>query len=85
VLKWLPGFRSEWLRPWFNFWHNLQHPYVMFFAYLVAAVETLIAVAVIVGFARKLTYISAATFRVLTWATAEGFRGLASRLRIRTS
>jgi len=89
ILKWLPGFRSGymgtvmgqaqgqpgWLKPWFNFWINLQHPRAMFFAYLVAVVETLIAVALITGFARKLTYISAAAFSVLIWATAEGFGG----------
>jgi nitrite reductase (NO-forming) len=89
ALKWLPGFRSGymgmimgagqgqpgWLHWWFSFWTNLQHSEVTFFAYLVAAVETLIAVAVLAGFARKLTYISAATFSVLIWATAEGFGG----------
>src|SRR5260370_9422424 len=89
VLKWLPGFRSGymatimgqaqgqpgWLQPWFNFWINLQHPRATFFAYLVAVVETLIAVALITGFARKLTYIAAAGFSVLIWATAEGFGG----------
>jgi nitrite reductase (NO-forming) len=89
VLKWLPGFRSSymstimgirdgqagWLKPWFSFWINLQHPRVMFFAYLVAVVETLIAVALIVGFARKLSYISAIVFSLLIWATAEGFGG----------
>ena len=89
VLKWLPGFRSGymgmimgqaqdqpgWLRGWFDFWINLQRPRAMFFAYLVAVVETLIAVALIVGFARKLTYISAAGFSLLIWATAEGFGG----------
>jgi nitrite reductase (NO-forming) len=48
-----------WLKPWFDFWINLQHPRALVFAYFVAAVETLIAIAVIVGFARKLTYISA--------------------------
>jgi len=89
ILKWLPGFRSGyigmisdagqgqpgWLHWWFSFWTNLQRPEVAFFAYLVAAVETLIAVAVILGFARKVTYISAATFSLLIWATAEGFGG----------
>ena len=89
ALKWLPGFRSGymdmimsqaqgqpgWLKGWFTFWINLQHPRATFFAYLVAVVETLIAVAVILGFARKLTYISAAVFSVLIWATAEGFGG----------
>jgi uncharacterized membrane protein YphA (DoxX/SURF4 family) len=44
-------------------------------AYTVAAAETLIAVAVIIGFARKITYISAAAFSVLIWAVAEGFGG----------
>jgi uncharacterized membrane protein YphA (DoxX/SURF4 family) len=48
---------------------------VAFFAYAVAAAETLIAVAVILGFARKITYISAAVFSVLIWAVAEGFGG----------
>jgi uncharacterized membrane protein YphA (DoxX/SURF4 family) len=89
VLKWLPGFRSSymdtimgisagqpgWLKPWFTFWINLQHPNAAFFAYLVAVVETLIAVALIAGFARKITYLSAIAFSVLIWATAEGFGG----------
>src|SRR6266702_8950702 len=89
TLKWLPGFRSGymdtimgqaqgqpgWLKGWFDFWINLQHPRALFFAYLVAAVATLIAVALITGFARKLTYIAAIVFSVLIWATAEGFGG----------
>jgi uncharacterized membrane protein YphA (DoxX/SURF4 family) len=89
VLKWLPGFRANymgtimgqaqgqpgWLKPWYRFWIDLQHPRVMFFAYLVALVETLIAVAVILGFARKLTYSAAIVFSLLIWGTAEGFGG----------
>lgn len=89
VLKWLPGFRSDymdalkegasgqpgWLKPWFDFWINLQNPNATFFAYLVAVVETLIAVAVVVGFARKLTYSAAIVFSLLIWGTAEGFGG----------
>lgn len=89
ALKWLPGFRSGymdeikgagdgqagWLHPWFRFWTDLQSPHPYFWAYLVAVIETLIAVALILGFARKLTYISAAVFSVLIWATAEGFGG----------
>ena len=89
TLKWLPGFRASymdaimgttqgqpgWIRPWFDFWIRLQHPDAGFFAYFVAAVETLIALALIFGFARKLTYIAAATFSFLIWATAEAFGG----------
>lgn len=89
AFKWMPGFRAGymdlimgiakgqpgWLQPWFNFWIWLQHPTPILFAYLVAAIETLIAAALIVGFARKLTYILAAFFSVIIWATAEGFGG----------
>jgi len=89
TLKWLPGFRAGymstimgeaqsqpgWLQPWFHFWIRFQHPDAMFLAYLVAVVETLIALALIAGFARKLTYISAIVFSLLIWATAEGFGG----------
>jgi thiosulfate dehydrogenase [quinone] large subunit len=89
ILKWLPGFRANymdtimgvsqdqpgWLQPWFRFWIDLQHPRANFFAYLVATIETLIALALIFGFARKVTYISAAVFSLLIWATAEGFGG----------
>src|SRR6516225_3582329 len=89
TLKWLPGFKvfffqaedgtrdgqPLWLRWWFDFWINLQHPAVTFFWVLVAATETLIALALIFGFARKLTYIASIVFSLLIWATAEGFGG----------
>ncbi|MBF6557849.1 MAG: DoxX family protein [Acidimicrobiales bacterium] len=89
VLKWLPGFKDSymstimgtaqgqpaWLRWWFDFWINLQHPAATFFWALVATTDTLIALALIFGFARKLTYIGAIGFSLLIWATAEGFGG----------
>ena len=89
VLKWLPGFKDSymstimgtaagqphWLKWWFDFWINLQHPAATFFWALVAAAETLIALALIFGFARKITYIGAIVFSLLIWSTAEGFGG----------
>jgi len=89
TLKWLPGFRAGymdtimgirdgqpgWTRWWFDFWINLQHPAITFFWALVATAETLIALALIAGFARKVTYIAAIVFSVLIWMTAEGFGG----------
>jgi len=89
VLKWLPGFRSTyvaaitgvakgqpaWLAWWFDFWVKLQTPRPNFFAYVVAILETLVAVAIILGFARKLTYISSAVLGVVIWSVAEGFGG----------
>jgi nitrite reductase (NO-forming) len=89
LLKWLPGFKDSymstimgikagqpgWLQPWFQFWISLQHPAVTFFWALVATAETLIALALIFGFARKLTYLAAIVFSLLIWSTAEGFGG----------
>jgi nitrite reductase (NO-forming) len=89
VLKWLPGFKDSYLstilgirdgqpaglRWWFDFWINLQHPAFTFFWALVATVGTLIAVALIAGFARKATYMAAIVFSLLLWSTAEGFGG----------
>jgi nitrite reductase (NO-forming) len=89
VLKWLPGFKDgymdtimgtrdgqpSWLRWWFDFWINLQHPVPTFFWALVATTETLIALALILGFARKAAYIAAIVFSLLIWSTAEGFGG----------
>jgi uncharacterized membrane protein YphA (DoxX/SURF4 family) len=89
ILKWLPGFKDGsmstimgiakgqpgWLKPWFEFWIRLQHPAATFFWALVATVESLIALALILGFARKLTYAAAIVFSLLVWSTAEGFGG----------
>jgi nitrite reductase (NO-forming) len=89
VLKWLPGFKSGyigmisgagkgqpgWLRPWFTFWTNLQSPHPGFFVYVVAVLETLVALAVIFGVARKVSYVACAVFSVVIWAVAEGFGG----------
>jgi uncharacterized membrane protein YphA (DoxX/SURF4 family) len=89
LLKWLPGFKDSymstimgtkagqpgWLQPWFQFWISLQHPAVTFFWALVATAETLIALALIFGFARKLTYCAAIVLSLLIWSTAEGFGG----------
>jgi nitrite reductase (NO-forming) len=54
---------------------QLVAPNPGFFAYSTAVIETLVAAAVIFGFARMFTYVSAALFSVLIWATAEGFGG----------
>jgi|ERR1039458_413926 nitrite reductase (NO-forming) len=67
--------QPAWLKWWFDFWITFQHPRAMFVAYLVAVIGTLIALALIVGFARKLTYVSTIVFSILIWSTAEGFGG----------
>ena len=88
-LKWLPGFRSSfaatiqeaadgqpaWLHGWFSFWASFLAPRATLFAHLIAVIETAIALALILGFARKLTYLLAIPFTLMIWATAEGFGG----------
>jgi uncharacterized membrane protein YphA (DoxX/SURF4 family) len=85
--KWQPAFRNGfvgmigdaakgqpgWLVPWFHFWHNLFAWQPALFAYGVAVAETLLALALLVGFARKLTYSLGALWSLLIWTTAEGF------------
>jgi len=54
---------------------RLVHPRIALFAYGTAIVETLLALALLAGFARKFTYIGGALYSLLVWATAEGFGG----------
>jgi len=89
AFKWQSGFRQGfmgmvmeqgqgqpgWLHGWFHFWINLQHPHSNHFAYATAVVETLIALALLFGFARKSLYIFGAIFSLTIWGTAEGFGG----------
>jgi len=89
ALKWEPAFRNGltsmvreaaqgqpgWLHGWFHFWISSVASNSGFFAYSTAVIETLVAAAVLVGFARKFTYIGAALFSVLIWAVGEGFGG----------
>lgn len=89
AFKWQPAFRSgflgqiqsaadgqpSWLHGWFNFWINLLSHNPHLFAVIVAVIETLIAIALIFGIARRTTYLSAAVFSLLIWAIAEGFGG----------
>jgi uncharacterized membrane protein YphA (DoxX/SURF4 family) len=89
ILKWLPGFRTTyegglayggegqpgWLQPWFRFWIRLQRPDAALFANLIAVAESLLALALLVGFARFLTYAFGLAFSVLIWGVAEGFGG----------
>ena len=64
-----------WLGPWFNFWLALVTPNAAIFVWATRIVETLLAVGLLAGLARKWTYILGALFSLLIWATAEGFGG----------
>ena len=66
-----PGW-SAW---WFDMWIAVVTPHAMAFVWLTRIAETLLAAALLLGFARKTTYVLGALFSLLIWATAEGFGG----------
>ncbi len=88
-LKWQPDFMSgflglltdaakgqpSWLGPWFEGWIRLISISPTGFAYLTAIIETLTALALILGFARRPAYLGGLAFSLLVWGTAEGFGG----------
>lgn len=62
-----------WLGPWYHFWQTSLQPYASILALGTAIVETFIAIALIVGFARKPVYILGALWSFGIWAVPEGF------------
>ncbi|HET7036807.1 MAG TPA: multicopper oxidase domain-containing protein [Thermomicrobiaceae bacterium] len=67
--------QPSWLNPWFNFWINVVSAQPDLFIWATRIIETLLAIGLIFGIARKLVYISGALFSLLIWSTAEGFSG----------
>ena len=67
--------QPAWLAGWFTMWIGLVTPHAMLFTWLTRIVETLIALALLTGFARKTLYVVGALFSLLVWSTAEGFGG----------
>jgi len=88
-LTWRPEFAShyvgylqnaaagqpQWLLPWFNMWISLVTPAAPFFIWATRIIETLIAIGLLFGLARKWTFIVGGLFSLLIWSTAEGFGG----------
>ncbi|HEX5960738.1 MAG TPA: multicopper oxidase domain-containing protein [Rhodanobacteraceae bacterium] len=66
-----PGW-SAW---WFDMWIALVTPHASLFVWLTRIAETALALALVLGFARKTAYVAGALFSLLIWSTAEGFGG----------
>lgn len=89
AFKWTKGFHGEflsmvkqagqgqpsWLHWWFSFWTGAISPHPHIWDCSVAVIETLLALALIFGFARKITYIVSALTALGIWSVAEGFGG----------
>lgn len=88
-LTWQPGFSAHyvgylqnaangqptWLQFWFSAWIGLVTPAAGIFVWLTRIIETLIAIGLLFGLARKWAYVFEAIFSLLIWSTAEGFGG----------
>ncbi|HEX7338574.1 MAG TPA: multicopper oxidase domain-containing protein [Rhodanobacteraceae bacterium] len=89
VLIWSPDFavhyvgylhnashgQPGWLAGWFSMWIALVTPNAGVFVWLTRIVESIIALALLTGFARRSIYVFGAIFSLLVWSTAEGFGG----------
>lgn len=64
-----------WLAGWFQLWIGLVTPHAVLFTWLTRIVESVIALALLTGFARKTLYVVGVLFSLLVWSTAEGFGG----------
>ena len=87
-LKWQPGFAAHyvgylqnaanaqphWLQGWFHMWLRLVTMHTAFFISATRLIETAIAIGLLLGFARRITYFAGALFSLLIWSTAESAR-----------
>lgn len=92
-LKWQPSFSTSfldfitaaasgqpvWLIPWFRFWITFVLVNPPLFAFAIAATETYLAFAIILGFAQKFTYLIGIVLSLFIWTIPEGFGGLYTR------
>ena len=63
------------LMPWFNFWAGVVGQTPQFWFYLIAISETLLGLALIFGFVRKIAYSLGLFLSLIIWAVPEGFGG----------
>lgn len=67
--------QPPWSAWWFQMWIALVTPRVELFVWATRLAETALALALLLGFARKITYVAGLLFSLLIWSTAEGFSG----------
>ncbi len=67
--------QPSWLHWFFTLSHDAFTPHPYAWAYAVAVIETLIGLALVLGFARKATYIVTVITGLVIWGVAEGFGG----------
>jgi nitrite reductase (NO-forming) len=67
--------QPTWLHGWFSLWIGIVDAAPSAFVWTTRIAETVIAIGLLTGLARRWTYLIGAVFSMLLWATAEGFSG----------
>ncbi len=87
AFKFAPGFVDQfpsmissegqpgWLQGWFDFWANQASANPAFWVYFTGALETMVGLALVFGFMRKIAYIGGAILSLFIWAVPEAFGG----------
>ena len=89
-LKWQPAFlnnflaqataagtnQPHWLAPWFTFWRDIVQTAPHLMGYLVAATETTLAVALMLGVLPRLVLTAGLAYSLAIWSIPEGFGGI---------
>lgn len=89
AFTWMPGFAANytgylrnaaegqpaWSAPWFDAWIALVEPNPTLFLWLTRLATTALALALLLGFARRTVYVLGALYSLLIWSTAGGFGG----------
>ena len=89
AFTWMPSFSANyagylrnaadgqpaWSAWWFNLWIAIVEPHADTFLWLTRIATTLLALALLFGFARRTVYVIGALYSLLIWSTAGGFGG----------
>ncbi|MGI0047265.1 MAG: hypothetical protein ACREBB_08765 [Nitrosotalea sp.] len=67
--------QPSWLSGWFSLWQSIVSSNSAFFVYGSGVVELAVAICLILGLMRKLTYMSGLFLSFIIWAVPEGFGG----------
>ncbi len=67
--------QPAWMAGWFAFWSGMTSANPALFAYTVAILESLLAVSLIFGIARKIGYGGGFFLSLVIWSVPEGFGG----------
>jgi nitrite reductase (NO-forming) len=67
--------QPAWLQPWFSFWTSIISSNPSLVLNGIRAWELILAFTLLLGFMRKLSYLSGVLLSLIIWAVAEGFGG----------